>query len=231
MNKSSTPQLDHSPTKHPNTRTNQSYHQSIIQQMNPELVTPSPNRVMEAFQHNEEGDRNYSIASLIQDVECNYDDYEMLTHEITSWIRGNAQDTSEVIPQVVDDFNVIEDDEMNKIRFEEESAKNDLEETMVQEHDMIQKKLKTIMGENWEQDKIHPTLNEIYSIYFGPKSLVTKVFLAKLSCSYEDFLKLLSTIAVMQAYRLSATLLYDKNGIINKHKLEVSKMKMNIIPT
>ena len=135
----------------------------------------------------------------------------MLTHDITSWIMGNTKDNSEVIPQVLDDFNVIEDDDMNKIRFEEESTKNDLEEAMVQEHDMIQNKLKIAMGEKWEQDKIHPTLNEIYSIYFGPKSLVTRVFLAKLSCCYANFLKLLSTIAVMQAYRLSATLLYDNN--------------------
>ena len=222
MNKSTTPQLDHSPTKHPNARTNQSYHQSIIQQMNPELVTPSPNRVMEALQHNEEGDRNYSIASLIQDVECNYDDYEMLTHDITSWIMGNTEDNSEVIPQVVDDFNVIEDDDMNRIRFEEESVKNDLEKTMVHEHDMIQNKLKTVMGEKWEEQKIHPTLKEIYSIYFGPKSLALLL---------RGLPETLSTIAVIQAYRLSATLLYDNNGIINRHKLEVSKMKMNIIPT
>ena len=70
----------------------------------------------------------------------------MLTHDITSWIMGNTKDNSEVIPQVLDDLNVIEDDDMNKIRFEEESVKNDLEETMVQEHDMIKNKLKTVMG-------------------------------------------------------------------------------------
>ena len=60
--------------------------------MNPELVTPPPNRVIPALQHNKGGDRDYSIASLIQDLECNYDDHEMLTHDITSWIMDNTKE-------------------------------------------------------------------------------------------------------------------------------------------
>ena len=100
----------------------------------------------------------------------------MLTHDITSWIMRNTEDNREVIPQVFDDFNVIEDDDMNRVRFEEESSKNDLEETMVHEHDMIQNKLKTVVGEKWEEERLHPTLNEIYSIYFGLKPLVPTIF-------------------------------------------------------
>jgi hypothetical protein len=147
----------------------------------------------------------------------------MLTHDVTSWVMDQPSYDVGVTPQAINDFYPINDHAMNKIMFGEESAQRD----MCMEHQMILQKFKDMdTDERGNADK-EPNLNDIFAIYFGMDSLITQTFLQKLNVTYLEFLKLLSTISVMQAYRLSATLIYDKQTLLNKHIIEVSSIEYN----
>jgi hypothetical protein len=64
-----------------------------MQQMNPEVVSPSPNRRRRIIPGSESAgldENDYSIASLFKDVESNFDDYEMLTHDVNIMGYGST---------------------------------------------------------------------------------------------------------------------------------------------
>jgi hypothetical protein len=199
-----------------------------MQQMNPEVVSPSPPRRGRNTPGSERTgleENTYSIASLFNDVASNFDDYEMLTHDVTSWVMDQPTHNVGVTPQAINDFSPINDIEMNEIMFGHDSAKGDIEETMSMEHRMIIEKFQDMDTDETRDADREPNLNDIFDIYFGMESLITQTFLQKLNVTYLEFLKLLSTISVMQAYRLSATLMYDKNTLLNKNIIEVSAME------
>ena len=173
-------------------------------------VTPSPARSNTTYPH------SYNIREMTEDLlgEGNLfdmDDWESM--------NMNSSPDYDVVPQRLDKFKTIEDPERGKIAFESDYATNLISNEMITEHNMILTRIRHTLG--IQEDK-YPTLDDLMKYFFGPVSKITTLFLDQLGTDYLTFLKLLSTICILQGYRMSMTLLHHEDGAVDKEIINVS---------
>ena len=136
-------------------------------------------------------------------------------HSIASTLIENSSDTS-VVPQKIEDFSELQDEDLKKVTFDVDKAKSMVEISFKNEVTMILKGCR----HNFKKDK--PSIHDLFHYFFGEQSMIVKHLQDHLSVDYEIILKLLHTIFVMQGYRLSASQLFDRNGLIDKEVINVS---------
>ena len=119
----------------------------------------------------------------------------------------------DVSPQSIDDFKPLDSQMNEKISFHEDISKKDIEKSILVEYKMITQSVLTALGLSNINEMTHDSL---FSYYFGHESEFVKIVLRCINNDYEFFLKFLSTTIVLQAYRLSITMLHDDSSMIDK---------------
>jgi hypothetical protein len=143
-----------------------------------------------------------------------------LTMEESTYARGG--DDYDVIPQRLDNFKKVTDPHKSRITFGEDDTTKIISKAMVTEHTMISRRVKQALL--IEEDE-YPNMEDFIKFFFGPFSKVTGLFLEQLEIDYLTYLKWLSTIFILQAYRMSYTLLSHGDGVIDRNILLVSNAK------
>lgn len=167
-------------------------------------VTENPTSLCEA---------PYTIRQMVEDVSesdlavCDFLGEDVSTRDV------------DVTPQKLENFTAIRDDFKLKIQFELDGATKILSNSMTAEKKMISSKVCGALNKEEESDV---TIDDFVNYFFGRKSKMTTLFLEHLGIDYLTFLKWISTILILQSYRLSISLLHDKNGIIDKNIIDVS---------
>ena len=164
--------------------------------------------------HEEEGSR-YGISEMVEDViesDIGWDEYTK---------EDFSNKDADIKPQKLDNFTAIRDDEKVKIRFETDAATKILSKSIREENKMITAKIHIALNKS-EEDGID--MDDFIQYFFGTQSEMTTVFLHHLGIDYLTFLKWISTILILQSYRLSISLLHDTNGIIDKKIIDVSTL-------
>ena len=87
------------------------------------------------------------------------------------------------------------------------------------EHNMILSKMcQTLAIANHE----FPTLDDLMKYFFDPTSKVTTLLLDQLGTDYLTLLNTLSTICILQGYRMPMTLLHHEDGSVDEKIINMS---------
>ena len=160
----------------------------------------------------------YSIEDMIKDLMDPDAQFDVVQNEFLQFETNTISD-QELAPQLIEDFRCIEDDEKLDISFTEDSATKTISNSMIAEFEMTSSKIKQVLQIS---DDTVPDVNDLVEYFFGPSSRTTTIFLEQLSIDYKTFLKWIGTILILQAYRLSYTLLIHDDGAINKKIINAS---------
>ena len=174
-------------------------------------VIPSPFRTLNS------SSANYTIHEMTEDL-LSLDGISGLTIEESIYARGG--DDYDVIPQRLDNFKKVTDPQKSRITIGEDDTTKIISKAMITEHSMILRKVRQALL--IEEDE-YPNMDDFIKFFFGPLSKLTGLFLEQLEIDYLTFLKWLSTIFILQAYRMSYTLLSHGDGVIDRNILIVSK--------
>ena len=125
-------------------------------------------------------------------------------------------DDYEVLPQKLENFKSLTDPERSSIVFEPDESTQTVSKSMQTEYEIILNRIRKSLSLNANTD---PTIDDLVNYYYGPSSEMTKLFLDYLNLDYSTFLRWISTIFILQSYRMSITLLYHEDGLIDKKLL------------
>lgn len=118
----------------------------------------------------------------------------------------------------VGDFKSIPPLEKHNVLYTEDKATKEMEHSMRVECDMINTSIRETM-------RIPPseevTSEDLFGFYFGQSSKIANLFMKHLGTDYVYFLKFLSTTFILQAYRLSITMLFEKSSLIDDNVIKV----------
>ena len=124
-----------------------------------------------------------------------------------------------VQPQNVNDFKSLSENVSRNVIFKRDKATTDMQEAMKVESTMINGSVKENLGLSPNDDV---STEHIFDYYFGETSKFASLFIQHMGKDYHYFLKFLNTTFILQAYRLSISMLYDRSSLINKTILKVS---------
>ena len=118
----------------------------------------------------------------------------------------------------VSDFKSIPPLEKKNVIYTEDKATKEMERSMAVECDMINISVRETM-------RIPPneevTSEHLFSFYFGESSKLAYLFMKHIDTDYVYFLKFLSTTFILQAYRLSITMLFEESSLIDDNVIKV----------
>ena len=184
------------------------------------LRSTSMNPHHPSFQAGMETTNGYTIQELTNELLC----ADGLFGIEMDHLHSGRDEEYDVLPQKLENFQKIQEPRKTKILFTEDGSKKEVSKAINTEFKMIKSKLKRSLNLN---DRL-PNLDDLVTFFFGPSSKITNLFLEHLEIDYLMFLKFISTILVLQAYRLSMTLLQHDDSMINKTKLQVSDPTNNL---
>ena len=173
-------------------------------------VTPSP------FRATQSSTSNYTLHQMTEDLLCP-DGISGLTME--EMYDSTHSEEREVVPQKLENFKKITGIQKSKIIFKCDESTQIISKAMITEHEMILRQVRQTLSISGDD---YPTVDDFIKYFFGPVSRLTGIFLQELEIDYLTFLKWLSTIFILQAYRMSFTLLNHQDGALNKNILTVS---------
>ena len=142
----------------------------------------------------------------------------VLQQQATLEIDCNSTPLIGIQTNSVIDFKSIPPLEKKNVLYTEDKATKEMEQSMRVECDMINISVRETM-------KIPPseelTSEDLFRFYFGQSSKLANLFMKQIGTDYVYFLKFLSTTFILQAYRLSITMLFEESSLIDDNVIKV----------